>query len=262
MSKIKVDSIEGSTGTTVSLPSGQTLDLSSGTVTLPNTSVSNAQLAGSIDLTTKVTGALPTGNLPTIPVAKGGTGLTSLGSAGQVVQVNSGGSALEFAAASSGKTLVKPTRIAFDNSSVTFNQTGTSLQGVFYYPSSVLLDGSFTKTSATSVIGLCVHYMVENNSTNQHDTYCWAGTGATLGTDGDNFRYKVGDDSARAWGSYQYTKLVMYITGMSAASHTFKFACGTYGDRTHGGYYCSDQQHGDRSAGANPSVMWAWEIEA
>ena len=54
----------------------------------------------------------------------------------------------------------------------------------------------------------------------------------------------------------------MYITGMSAATHTFKFACGTYPDRTHGGYYCSDQQHGDRSSGANPSVMWAWEIEA
>ena len=89
-SKIKVDQIEGQSGTTVTLPSGQTLDLSSGSVTLPNTSVSNAQLAGSIDLTTKVTGALP--------VAKGGTGLTSLGSAGQAVVVNSGASALEFAA--------------------------------------------------------------------------------------------------------------------------------------------------------------------
>jgi len=95
-SKIKVDQIEGSTGTTVSLPSGQTLDLSSGSVTLPNTSVSNAQLAGSIDLSTKVTGTLASGNLPTIPVAKGGTGLTSLGTAGQVVKVNSGATALEF----------------------------------------------------------------------------------------------------------------------------------------------------------------------
>ncbi len=32
-SKIKVDQIEGAAGTTVSLPSGQTLDLSSGSVT-------------------------------------------------------------------------------------------------------------------------------------------------------------------------------------------------------------------------------------
>lgn len=101
-SKIKVDQIEGSTGTTVSLPSGQTLDLSSGSVTLPNTSVSNAQLAGSIDLSTKVTGTLASGNLPTIPVAKGGTGLTSLGSAGQAIKVNSGGNALEFGDAGGG----------------------------------------------------------------------------------------------------------------------------------------------------------------
>ena len=35
-SKIKVDQIEGQSGTTVTLPSGQTLDLSSGSVTLPN----------------------------------------------------------------------------------------------------------------------------------------------------------------------------------------------------------------------------------
>jgi hypothetical protein len=95
-SKIKVDQIEGSTGTTVSLPSGQTLDLSSGSVTLPNTSV---------DLSTKVTGTLASGNLPTIPVSKGGTGLTSLGSAGQAIKVNSGGNALEFGAVAGGKVL-------------------------------------------------------------------------------------------------------------------------------------------------------------
>lgn len=84
-SKIKVDQIEGSTASTVTLPSGQTLDLSSGTVTLPNTSV---------DLSTKVTG--------TLPVAKGGTGITSLGTAGQAIKVNSGATALEFGDAGGG----------------------------------------------------------------------------------------------------------------------------------------------------------------
>jgi hypothetical protein len=88
MSKIKVNSIEAATGSTVTLPSGQTLDLSSGTVTLPNSSV---------NLTTKVTG--------TLPVANGGTGLTTLGSASQVLRVNSGATALEFATAPSGKVL-------------------------------------------------------------------------------------------------------------------------------------------------------------
>ena len=84
-SKIQVDQIAGATGSTVTLPSGQTLDLSSGTVTLPNSAV---------NLTTKVTG--------TLPVANGGTGLTSLGSASQVLRVNSGATALEFGTVSSG----------------------------------------------------------------------------------------------------------------------------------------------------------------
>ena len=37
-----------------------------------------------------------TARLPTIPTTKGGTGLTSLGSANQALKINSGGSALEF----------------------------------------------------------------------------------------------------------------------------------------------------------------------
>jgi len=76
-----------------------TLDLSSKTITLPNTSVTNAMLAGSIDLTSKVTGTLPTSN--------GGLGLSALGSAGQIVQGNSGGTALEFANAGGGLLQVK-----------------------------------------------------------------------------------------------------------------------------------------------------------
>ena len=68
-----------------------TLDISSKTVTLPNNSVTNAMLAGSIDLTSKITGTIPTSN--------GGTGLTSLGTANQVLRVNSGATALEFATA-------------------------------------------------------------------------------------------------------------------------------------------------------------------
>lgn len=43
-------------------------------------------------------GAIGTASLPTVTVAKGGTGLTSLGAANLPLKVNSGGSALEFGA--------------------------------------------------------------------------------------------------------------------------------------------------------------------
>jgi hypothetical protein len=43
-------------------------------------------------------GIVSTDNLPTIPTSKGGTGLTSTGTAGQVLKVNSGGTGLEYGA--------------------------------------------------------------------------------------------------------------------------------------------------------------------
>ena len=120
-SKIKVDQIEGSTASTITLPSGQTLDLSSGSLTLPD---------GAVDLSTaKVTGTLASGNLPTISVSKGGTGLTSLGTAGQALKVNSGATALEFGAISAGKVLQFVSSFKTDTFSVsttTFTNTGLS----------------------------------------------------------------------------------------------------------------------------------------
>ena len=47
-SRLKVDELAGSGGSTITLVSGQTLDTSSGTLTLGSGSVTNAQLAGSI----------------------------------------------------------------------------------------------------------------------------------------------------------------------------------------------------------------------
>ena len=87
MSKIKVDTIEGSTGTTITVPSGQTLTVTDGIAA------------------TNLSGTIADARLPTVPVAKGGTGLTSLGSAGQAIKVNSGGNALEFGAVAGGKLL-------------------------------------------------------------------------------------------------------------------------------------------------------------
>ena len=107
-SKIQVDQIAGATGSTVTLPSGQTLDLSSGTVTLPNSAV---------NLTTKVTG--------TLPVANGGTGITALGTASQVLRVNSGATALEFGTVSSSVLQIKR---ATYGTAATFNSTSAYAQ--------------------------------------------------------------------------------------------------------------------------------------
>lgn len=80
-SKIKVDQIEGSSGSTITIPTGQTLTVTDG---IPASNLS---------------GTIADARLPTISVTKGGTGLTSLGSAGQALKVNSGGTALEFGTA-------------------------------------------------------------------------------------------------------------------------------------------------------------------
>jgi len=84
---------------TTKITTDNILDGTIDAVDMKDSAITNAKLAGSIDVTSKLTGSVPTTNLPTIPVSKGGTGLTSLGSAGQAVKVNSGASALEFGSA-------------------------------------------------------------------------------------------------------------------------------------------------------------------
>ena len=96
MSKIKVNSIEAATGSTITIPSGQTLDISATTLTLPSTVVTTT---GTQTLTNKTIGVSQLSG--TIPTTIGGTGLTTLGTAAQVLRVNSGATALEFAALSS-----------------------------------------------------------------------------------------------------------------------------------------------------------------
>lgn len=82
------------TAATMAGPSG-TIVGTSDTQTLTGKTISGAtNTITNVSLTTGVTG--------TLPVANGGTGLTALGSALQVMRVNAGGTALEFAAATAG----------------------------------------------------------------------------------------------------------------------------------------------------------------
>jgi hypothetical protein len=122
MSKIKVNSIEAATGSTITIPSGQTLDISSTTLTLPSTVVTTT---GTQTLTNKTIGVSQLSG--TLPVANGGTGLTTLGSATQVLRVNSGATALEFGSVSSDYVLLA---------------TANSTSGA----SSISVDGYFSAT--------------------------------------------------------------------------------------------------------------------
>ena len=120
-SKIQVDQIAGATGSTVTLPSGQTLDLSSGTVNLPSASLS------ALNASNLTSGTVPSArlsltssDLPTVPTTKGGTGLTTIGTANQVLRVNSGATALEFGTVSSDYVLLATTT-ASNSASVSFD---------------------------------------------------------------------------------------------------------------------------------------------
>ena len=142
----------GATGGTVTSVGG-TGTVNGLTLTGTVTSSGNLTLGGSlsnVDLTSQVTGTLPIANGGTgttsttfvdlttnvtgaLPYTNGGTGLTSLGSAGQVIGVNTGGTALEYQTVSAGK--------------VTRTATGAITAGD---PVSINLDGTVTTVSETS----------------------------------------------------------------------------------------------------------------
>lgn len=81
---------------------------------------------GDVDLTTDVTG--------TLPVGSGGTGLAALGSANQVLAVNSGGTALEYKTLSTGGTVTSVTVTGSDgievDSGSPINSSGTIALGI------------------------------------------------------------------------------------------------------------------------------------
>ena len=121
MSKIKVNSIEAATGTTITIPSGQTLDISATTLTLPSTVVTTT---GTQTLTNKTIGVSQLSG--TLPVANGGTGLTALGTAAQVLRVNSGATALEFGTVATGANAGEIIQVVSTTKVDTFSQSATT----------------------------------------------------------------------------------------------------------------------------------------
>jgi hypothetical protein len=88
--------------------------------------ITNADIANStINLTQKVTGALP--------VANGGTGLTALGTASQVLRVNSGATALEFGTVSSDFVKLATGTISSSTASISFDGYFTSDYNIYKF---------------------------------------------------------------------------------------------------------------------------------
>ena len=86
-------------GTDVTVTSGNSVVLASGAASgdiLDLVAFGTFNVAA-INAANITAGTLGTARLPTIPTTKGGTGLTSIGSANQVIRVNSGANGLEFA---------------------------------------------------------------------------------------------------------------------------------------------------------------------
>jgi hypothetical protein len=125
MSKIKVNSIEAATGSTITIPSGQTLDISSTTLTLPSTVVTTT---GTQTLTNKTIGVSQLSG--TLPVANGGTGLTTLGSASQVLRVNSGATSLEFGTVATGANAGEVIQVVSTNKSDTFSMSSITFADI------------------------------------------------------------------------------------------------------------------------------------
>jgi hypothetical protein len=258
-SKIKVDQIEGSTGSSITIPSGQTLTVTDGLAasTIASGTLADARIPN-LNASKINAGTLADAQLPTVPVAKGGTGLTSLGTAGQVVSVNSGANALEFADASSGKVL--GSAILHDSDTrATFSVGSTNLTGDYYYPNSsnAYMQGSYTKQSATSKIMIWGHANYKF-STNSHGAIVYE-TGSTtinnLQIDEHNY--------SRQYLSASFSTV---FDGMSTGSKTFRFVPCTGDSRTHNGIRSMNAQS-DAGMGDTPShngrcYMYLMEIEA
>jgi len=216
-SRIKVDEIAGATGNTITIPSGQTLDISSTTLTLPSTLVTTT---GSQTLTNKILTAptfstpalgtpasgvltnttglpLTSGVTGTLPTANGGTGLTTIGTSLQVLRVNSGATALEYGTlAAGGITEADTWRITatYSGNTLTANWervdtygytvlgTGmTESSGIFSFPSTGYYRIAFKSYGFTSGSAFHISYinLTTNNSTYNPVSYaCDSNTGS------------------------------------------------------------------------------------
>tara|TARA_Y100000361_G_scaffold145436_1_gene154603 strand:+ start:738 stop:1457 length:720 start_codon:yes stop_codon:yes gene_type:complete len=154
MSKIKVNEIEKISGSGITIPTGTSFTVTDG---LAASTISSGTLADARIPNLNASKI----NAGTIPVARGGTGLASLGSAGQVIKVNSGANALEFGTAPSGKILQYKHVIDATNRSTTsssYTQGSSGLQ--------LVITPSATSSKIFILANFTAGYNAQNNRAN------------------------------------------------------------------------------------------------
>jgi hypothetical protein len=247
-------------------PTGATLqpfsiDINEGNLTLAN-------LGGTLGLTTQVSGILPTAN--------GGTGLATLGTAGQVLTVNPGGTALIYATPASApvsSVFGRTGAVTAQNGDYTTTQVTEGTNLYFTEPrvlSTVLagfVPGAGTVTAADSVLDA-----IEKLAASSHDAatigtangLSLAGqalslalsstgtTGALSATDWNTFNNKVGTARTIATGTG------LQGGGDLSADRTLSLADtavtpGSYGSATQAGTFTVDAQ-GRLTAAGNTTI--------
>ena len=242
MSKIKVNSIEAATGSTITIPSGQTLDISATTLTLPSTVVTTT---GNQTLTNKTIGVSQLSG--TIPTTIGGTGLTTLGTAAQVLRVNSGATALEFATVSSG--VVKKIH-SFEFNTRTAGNTSAADQ--FTYTS------SFTPLDAVNN-SLFVQSIVPIDNDGAGNDYAGFGirfTGNSTSTNYDNFGKGIQYvDSTPEGATIGIQSNYFIVPANTMTNQTYTVKLRTESNDSNGNHYCPNSTDGARVATQTSAVL-------
>tara|TARA_B100000945_G_scaffold64370_1_gene48115 strand:+ start:260 stop:1105 length:846 start_codon:yes stop_codon:yes gene_type:complete len=161
-------------------------------------------------------------------------GRLAIGTAGQVLKVNSGANGLEYG---TGTTILQVKNLYYSNTPSSFStQAGTSLgANSVYYPLGGRFGGTFTKLSSTSKILVFGKMSYIMSSTNIHGVVCWVV--------GDESNWVNLLDDARNYGTYgsSYAHFctplpgVFFNTAYSAGSVTVYAAPAVNGTRNHTG---------------------------
>ena len=161
-------------------------------------------------------------------------GRLAVGSAGQVLKVNSSGNGLEYG---SGSTVLQVKNLYYSNTPNSFSsQSPTSLgSNNVYYPSGGRFGGTFTKLSSTSKILVFGKMSYIMSNTNIHGVICWVV--------GDESNFVNLLDDARNYGTYgsSYAHFctplpgIFFNTAYNAGTVTVYAAPAVSGNRSHTG---------------------------